>query len=60
MTVTVTGQTQASTSFIGRLLVVLGASDLQTIAIFSTLGLLALIYFAIHLPAAIPLMVQFP
>ena len=57
---TLTSQTQTSTSFISRLLAAFDDSDLSIVALFSSLGLLALIYFAVHLPAAVPLMGQFP
>lgn len=60
MTLTATREAQTSTNFIDRLLVVSGDPDLRAVALFSTLGLLASIHLAIHLPAAIPLMVQFP
>jgi hypothetical protein len=58
MTLTVTSQTQTSTIFVSRSLAVLG--DLGALALFSTLGLLASIYIAIHLPGAVSLIAQFP
>lgn len=63
MTLTATREAQTSTSFIDRLLVVLGDTDLRAVALFSTLGLLgvlASIYFAMHLPAVAALPAQFP
>jgi hypothetical protein len=60
MTLTVTREAQTSTNFVGRLLAVLGDSNLRPVALFSTLGVLATIYFAIHSPAAASLFVNFP
>ena len=60
MTVTVTRDAQTSTNFVARLLIVLGDSNLRAVALFSTLGVLASIYFAMHLPVAAPLPTQFP
>ncbi len=60
MTVTVTSQTQTSRNFISRLLAIFDDSDLGIVALFSTLGLLASIYFVMHLPAAAALIAQFP
>jgi hypothetical protein len=60
MTVTVTREAQTSTNFVARLLVVLGDSRLRAVALFSTLGVLASIYFAMHLPVVAPLPTQFP
>ena len=57
---TLTTQTPTSTNFIGRLVTVLNDSDLNVIALSSTMGLLAVIYFAIHSPAAASLFVNFP
>ena len=59
-TMTLTTQTPTSTNFIGRLVTVLNDSDLNVVALLSTLGLLATIYFAIHSPAAASLFVNFP
>jgi len=59
-TMTLTTQTPTSTNFIGRLVTVLNDSDLNVVALLSTLGLLAVIYFAIHSPAAASLFVNFP
>jgi hypothetical protein len=60
MTITVNSQTQTSTNFISRSRAVLGDSGLGAVALFSTLSLLATIYFAIHSPAAASLFVNFP
>jgi hypothetical protein len=60
MTVAVTREAQTSTNFVARLLVVLGDSPLRAVALFSTLGVLASIYFAMHLPVVAPLPTQFP
>ena len=60
MTLTATSQTQTSTNFISRLLSTLGDSDLTAVCLFFTLGFLASIYFAIHLPDAASLIAQFP
>ena len=60
MTVSVTREAQTSTNFVDRLLVVLGDSRLRAVALFSTLGLVASIYFVMHLPAAAALVAQFP
>jgi hypothetical protein len=60
MTVTVTREAQTSTNFVERLLVVLGDSRLRAVVLFSTLGVLASIYFAMHLPVVAPLPTQFP
>jgi hypothetical protein len=60
MTLTATSQAQTSTKFSSRLLAILGDSDPRAIALFSTLALLATIYFAIHSPAAASLFVNFP
>jgi len=60
MTITVNTQTEASTNFISRSRAVLGDSGLGAVALFSTLSLLATIYFAIHSPAAASLFVNFP
>ena len=57
---TLTTQTPASTNFIGRSVTVLNDSDLNVVALLSALGLLAVIYFAIHSPAAASLFVNFP
>jgi hypothetical protein len=59
MTITVNSQTQTSTNFISRSRAVVGDSGLGALAIFSTLSLLATIYFAIHSPAAASLFVNF-
>jgi hypothetical protein len=60
MTLTLTREAQTSTNFVGRLLAVLGDSNLRAVALFSTLGVLASIYFAMHLPAVAALPAQFP
>jgi hypothetical protein len=60
MTITVDSQTQISTNLISRSRAVLSDSGLGAIAVFSTLSLLATIYFAIHSPAAASLFVNFP
>jgi hypothetical protein len=60
VTMTLTSQTQTSTTFISRLLAVFNDSDLSIVTLFSTLGLLASIYFVMHLPAAAALVAQFP
>ena len=57
---TLTTQTPTSTNFIGRVVTVLNDSDLNVVALLSALGLLAVIYFAIHSPAAASLFVNFP
>jgi hypothetical protein len=57
---TLTSQTQTSTTFISRLLAVFDDSDLSIVALFSTLGLFASIYFVMHLPAVAALVAQFP
>jgi hypothetical protein len=57
---TLTTQTQTPTTFVSRLLAVFNDSDLSIVALFSTLGLLASIYFVMHLPAAAALVAQFP
>jgi hypothetical protein len=60
MTLTVTREAQTSTNFVGRLVAVLGDSHLRAVALFFTLGVLASIYFAMHLPVVAPLPTQFP
>ena len=60
MTIAVDSQTQTSTNLISRSRAVLGNSGLGVIALFSTLSVLAVIYFAIHSPAAASLFVNFP
>ncbi len=57
---TVTSQTQTSTTFVSRLLSIFEDSDLSIVALFSTLGLLASIYFVMHWPAEAALFAQFP
>jgi hypothetical protein len=57
---TLTSQTQTSTNFISQLAAVLDDTDVSTVALFFTLGLMASIYFAIHLPTAVSLTGQFP
>jgi hypothetical protein len=60
MTLTVTREAQTSTNFVGRLLVFLGDSHLRAVTLFFTLGVIASIYFAMHLPAVADLPAQFP
>jgi hypothetical protein len=60
MTITVDSQTHTSTNLISRSRAVLGNSGLGFVALFSTLSVLATIYFAIHSPAAASLFVNFP
>jgi hypothetical protein len=57
---TLTSQTQTSTTFISRLLAVFNDSDLSIVTLFSTLGLLASIYSVMHLPAAAASSLSFP
>jgi hypothetical protein len=57
---TLAGQTQTPTKLMSQWLAVFNNSDLSAIALFCTLGLLASIYFAIHLPAAASVITQFP
>ena len=60
VTMTLTSQTQTSTSFISRLLAIFDDSDLSVVALFTALALLASIYFVMHLPAEAALIAQFP
>ena len=60
VTMTLTSQTQTSTSFISRLLAIFDDSDLSVVAVFTTLALVASIYFVNHLPAEAALIAQFP
>ena len=57
---TLATQTSTSTNFIGRLVTVVNDSDLNVVALLSALGVLAVICFAIHSPAAASLFVNFP
>jgi hypothetical protein len=58
-TMTLIAQTPTP-NFVGRLVTVLNNPDVNVVALLSTLGLLATIYFAIHSPAAAALFVNFP
>ncbi len=60
MTLTVSREVQTSTNSVDRLLAVVGDSNLRAVALFSTLGVLATIYFATHSPTAATLFVNFP
>jgi hypothetical protein len=59
-TMTLASEIPTSTNLLGRLVTVSKDSDLSAVVFFSTLALLATIYFAIHSPAAASLFVNFP
>jgi hypothetical protein len=59
-TMTLASEIPTSTNFVSWLVAVLKVSYLSAVAFFSMLALLAVIYFAIHSPAAASLFVNFP